>query len=161
MAELSKADLKRIRPILNKNIKRLPSNLRQDEQFVGDLTSYVYLAYGKYDPSKKATLETFLTFCFKNRMYTLIKSRNTFKKKHAISTRTLECISDSHGAHDPVSIEEILEPLTTQQRQVVIDRVINNYTYKEMSEDMNLKPTQVRQIYRRAIERLASYDSDV
>jgi RNA polymerase sigma factor (sigma-70 family) len=148
--------------IINKLINALPRNLRRDEDVVADLISRLYLSYEKYDP-EKASLNTFISLCFRNHISKIIAKRRRFYKKHLVSQEAINIAANTQAEipFDSNKLHEMLEILSERDRSIVIDRALGNCSFKELGIKFGMAPSKAKSLYTRSIRKVRIHAGNI
>jgi len=162
MAKFSDKANPELAGIINKLVNALPRNLRRDEDVVADLISRLYQSYEKFDP-EKASLNTFISLCFRNHISKIIGKRRRFYKKHIISQEAINIAANTQGEvpFDSNKVYELLEILSERDRSIVIDRALGNCSFKELGIKFNMAASKAKSVYNRSIRKVQYHASNI
>lgn len=143
----------------SKDVYRYAYSLLKNNEDAEDVVQDVFINYFNKSSSFRGncSIKTWLLVLTRNQCYNVIKARN-IRQTQPIEDLILD--SDINYVEDKLNIEDALKTLTTEENEIIFLREYSGFSYKEISQILEISVDNVKVRLFRAKQKLrkALYD---
>lgn len=116
----------------------------QYEDFISEARIAAWMAIKTYNKDKNAKLDTYITRCIKNRLYSINRKRNRKKNPSILLSGDIAMLADNNNWEHP---HFTIQTLLNEKEIKIVENVINGESLKQLGSRREVKKCldQIRQ----------------